>query len=94
MTEFTLEEEEEKPRKKQRNTSALVVQNIMRTEDGRQYLWEYLQSCGVFANIFANDTHMHAYNAGMREAGLQLHDDLRDYAPDLYLTMIRDNINE
>ena len=92
MTEFTLEEE--KTPKKRQNTDELVVQNIMRTEEGRRYLWEYLQSCGVFANIFAIDTHQHAYNAGMREVGMRLHDDLRDYAPDLYLTMIKENIDE
>ncbi len=92
MTEFSLEEE--KPRKKRNNTDELVVQNTMRTEDGRRFLWDYLQNCGVFATIFAIDTHQHAYSAGMREAGMQLHDNLRDYAPDQYLTMIKENIDE
>ena len=56
--------------KKEINHDSLVIQNLMRTDHGRNYMWNKLQEYGVFANIFNNDPVNHAYASGLRAAGL------------------------
>lgn len=82
---------EDKP-KGNTNPDALVISNLMRSEDNRAYIWKHLQSCGVFVNIFDNDTIKHAYNSGMRAAGLKLDADIREYEPDYYIKMMKENM--
>ena len=74
------------------NPEALAVQNIMKNEGMRNYMWKHLQEAGVFENIFATDPIKHAHNAGKRQLGLVLNDDLKTYAPDDYVKMIKENI--
>ena len=74
------------------NPEALAVQNIMKNEGMRNYMWKHLQEAGVFESIFDADSIKHAYNAGKRQHGLVLDDDLRQYAPDDYIKMIKENI--
>ena len=83
---------DEKPKKTPNNPEELAVQNIMKNEGMREYRWKQLQDAGVFNNIFETDPIKHAYNAGKRQAGLQIETDLKQYAPDLYLKMIKENI--
>lgn len=78
--------------KKKFNNDELVVQNIMKDEKGRDYMWKKLQDCGVFENIFDNDSIQHAYNAGKRKSGLLLQQDLMDYTPEYYAKMIQEHI--
>jgi len=80
------------PKKKKHDPEELVVQNMMKDEYGRRYIWKHLQNMGVFENMFDSDPIQHAYNAGVRSAGLQLDQDLRDYAPGAYVKMIQENI--
>lgn len=70
----------------------LAVQNIMKTEDGRDFIWGQLQSCGVFESIFDKDSLQTSYNAGMRDAGLRLERVIKEAAPEYYLKMIKENI--
>lgn len=79
--------------KKKDDSESFVVQNIMRTEAGRSYMWKHLQLCGVYESIFDADTHKHAYRSGLRQAGLQIERDLKEFAPGYYLKMIEENIN-
>ena len=74
------------------NHDELAVINIMKTKDGRDWLYNKLQSCGVFESIFDNDTHKHAYNAGKRKVGVNLNRELKEYAPDNYMKMIEENL--
>ncbi|MCK4710392.1 MAG: hypothetical protein KAU21_17385 [Gammaproteobacteria bacterium] len=85
--------DDEKPQGKVRNPSKLAVQNIMRTADGRDWIWGYLQSCHVFDSIFDADPVKHGYNAGKRSAGLNLERDLKEHAPDDYMKMMKENFN-
>lgn len=78
--------------KKKVNTDELIVQNLMKDENGRAYMWKHLQECSVFENIFDSDPIEHAYRAGKRQAGLQLVQDLKDYTPVNYTQMIKENI--
>jgi hypothetical protein len=85
--------DDEKPQKKKQDLESLAVQNFMKFEAGRDFMWKHLQLCGVFENIFDTDTIKHAYNAGKRQAGLQLDSDLKEYAPASYMKMIEENLD-
>lgn len=78
--------------KKVVNTDELAVQNLMRTPDGRKYMYNKLQGYGVFDNIFDNDPIPHAYQSGKRAAGLELEQDLKEYALEYYLKMLTENL--
>ena len=84
---------DEKPKKKGGDIESLVIQNLMKGDGGRAWMWKHLQDCGVFENIFDVDTHKTAYAAGKRQAGLQLENDLKTAAPGDYLKMIQENID-
>lgn len=87
-----MDEDDDKPVKKKFDTEPLAVQNLMRTEGGREWMWKHLQECGVFENIFDENPVRQAYNAGKRQAGLQLEADLKEHDPDNYLKMMKENI--
>ena len=79
---------------KQKHTSEeLAIQNIMRTEGGRDFIWGQLQSCGTFESIFDRDPVQSGYNSGMRDAGLRLNRAVKEAAPEYYLKMIKENID-
>lgn len=83
---------DEETKKTPNNPEELAVQNLMKNEGMRNYMWKQLQEAGVFENIFDNDPIKHAYNAGKRQNGLVLDSDLKQYAPDMYIKMIKENI--
>jgi len=79
---------------KQKHTSEeLAIQNIMRTEGGRDFIWGQLQFCGTFESIFDINSAQSSYNSGMRDAGVQLNRVVKEAAPEYYLKMIKENIN-
>jgi hypothetical protein len=84
------DEESQKPKV---DRESLVIQNVMKNEDGRSFIWGQLQSCGVFESIFDRDPIKHGYNAGLREGGLQLDRKVREAAPEQYVKMMQENIN-
>jgi len=71
----------------------LAIENIMRTEGGRDFIWGQLQSCGVFESIFDVDSKQLSYNAGMRDAGLRLEREVKEATPEYYLKMIKENLD-
>jgi len=78
--------------KKKQTSDSLAVQNIMRNEDSREFIYGHLQSCGVFESIFSTDPVQLGYSSGMRDAGLLLLGEIKEAAPDDYLKMIRENL--
>lgn len=73
------------------NYNALAVENIMRSADGRMYMYEKLQEFLVFDSTFDHDPIQHAFNAGLRAAGLSFERDLKEYAFDFYTKMLKEN---
>ena len=69
-----------------------AVGNLMRDEHGRASIWSQLQGSCVFSSTFAADPIKHAFNAGVRAAGLQLADSIKLAAPDDYFKMIKENM--
>ena len=92
MGEDIFEDEKPNSNDQSRNREILAVRNIMKNEDGRNFMWSQLQYCSVFESIFNKDTNQHSYNAGLREAGLNLSRKLKEAAPDEYLKMIKENM--
>lgn len=76
-----------------RELELLTIRHIMKTENGRAFMWKCLQNCCTFESVFSIDTHKHAFNAGMRSHGLWLDSELKEAAPGDYFKMIKENHN-
>lgn len=85
------EEERANKHNKSRELELLSIRNIMKTENGRAFMWRCLQNCCTFESIFSTDTHQHAFNSGVRSHGLWLDSELRDAATDDYYKMLKEN---
>lgn len=69
-----------------------VVQSIMDTMDGRQWMYYKLALCGVFATPFsAGKPDVSAFLAGMQEIGHVLQRDIMIAAPDKYFLMVQED---
>jgi hypothetical protein len=86
------ENNKSKDKIKPSDIDALVICNIMKTQDGRDFMWRKLCQCRVFENIFSKDTIMHSYNSGLREFGVKLDKELKAASPSDYLKMIKENM--
>ena len=90
-------EDENEGAKKQQQSRELelhTIRTIMKTENGRKFMWRCLQNCYTFENIFDADAVKHAYLSGSRNHGLWLDAELREAAPDDYYKMLKENQNE
>ena len=74
-----------------RELELLAIRNIMRTENGRQFMWLCLQNCCTFESIFDKDSAQHNFNSGKRSHGLWLDSELREAATDDYFIMLKEN---
>ena len=88
-------DEDDQPKKNNnsRELELLGIRNIMKTENGRSFMWRSLQNCGTFENMYSKDTHEHAFNAGKRSHGLWLNEELKVSATDDYFKMLKENYN-
>lgn len=78
----------------ERDKELLAVSNLIRTPEGRAFMWRFLQRARTHVNIFDNDPIKHAFNAGSRDMGLWLEAEIKDASPDLYIKMIKEQTNE
>ena len=70
-----------------------TIQQIMSTENGRLFIYRCLQYCGTYGSIFSNDSMKHAYNSGLRDAGIWIENEVKEATIDNYLKMIKENEN-
>ena len=77
-----------------RELELLTIRRLMSTENGRDFMWRCLQNCYTFSNVFDTDSHQHAYNAGRREHGIWLERELTEAAPEDYIKMRKEHLNE
>ena len=73
---------------------ALNIENIMRSEGGRNYMNSLLQYCGVNEIMFDKDASQHSFNTGLRAVGVHIQNELKEASPGFYIKMIEENINE
>ncbi len=77
-----------------KDAELLDIENILRTEGGRKFLFNHLQYCRVNENIFNDDPYRHSFNSGLRSGGIRLEDKLKQASIKLYLKMIEENHDE
>ena len=80
-----------KKQNKSRDLEVFSIRTIMKTENGRSFMWRCLQNCCTFENIYTNDALDHAYSSGKREHGVWLDKELREVATDDYFKMLKEN---
>lgn len=77
----------------QQKLNDIAVHNIMRTEEGRDFIMRHLMSCGVFTSTFDKDQVKQTYNEGQRDAGLRLVNEIKSATPAFYIKMIGENLD-
>ena len=75
----------------QQNINELEVSQIMSSKSGRHTMHRILEMTGIDDNMFNEDSHLHAKNAGRRETGLWLRDELKKADFNNYLMMLKEN---
>ena len=76
-----------------RKAEIAELTHVMSQPSGRSVIYRFLESTGVDESTFSPDTHQHACNAGRREVGLELKDELMTVTLDNYFIMIKENNN-
>lgn len=84
--------DESKKNTERRKSELIFISNMMRNQEGRDFMHRLLQHSRVFESIFNNDPHLHSYNSGLRASGLWLMGELKESAPDEYVKMIKENL--
>lgn len=69
---------------------SVTVTAIMSSILGRQWAYEFLSQCHVFAASFNPNALSMAYNEGQRNIGLALMADIMAVCPEQYITMMRE----
>lgn len=59
---------------------------VMRTPEGRQFLWWILEQCGLFASVMRGGPDMRDFYAGQQDLGHKLLEEVKT-DPELYLSM-------
>lgn len=71
----------------------LVIQNLMRDEDGRKWIMKHLKKGKLFDSTFDSDPTKHAHTAGMREMAVTLNREVSTADPNNYIKMIKESID-
>ena len=65
---------------------------LMRDVRGRRIVWRQLSDAGVFQQSFNPDAMTMAFKEGRRASGLQLLGQVHTLCPDLYTTMMKEQL--
>lgn len=76
--------------REERRINALKA--MMRSADGRLWVWEFLSLCGLFRSDF-NGNSRDYFNLGIRNAGMPVFVDIQKHCMDEYMLMVRENVN-
>ena len=68
-----------------------ITHSVMSTPAGRQWMWDLLSSCHIFATTFAGDPLQSAFAEGQRNVGLSLLADIMIHCPDQYIQAMRES---
>ena len=76
---------------KKREIEIVEISQVMSTKSGRNVITRLLEMTGIDENTFSENTHLHAQNAGRREMGLWLRDELKEACFSEYLLMLKES---
>jgi len=68
--------------------------SMVTTATGRKVMWRMLVSTGFFADTFDPDPYVSARNAGGRQVGVWLWNELNEAAPERVTEMMKENAHE
>lgn len=68
-----------------------VLLNLMSSPQGRTWMWTYLGQTGMYRADESNDHMVLARNAGARNIGLRMTDELVAICPQFYIQMLVEN---
>lgn len=92
-------EQQEELRLAAGQNQALLIQQqaedfkwMMSDQRGRRLVWRQLSDAGVFQQSFNPEAMTMAFNEGRRSAGLRLLDQVHTLCPDLYTTMMKEQL--
>lgn len=68
-----------------------IIHGVMSTPNGRQWMWDLLGSCHIFATTFVGDPLQSAFAEGQRNVGLSLLADIMAHCPDYYIQAMRES---
>lgn len=63
---------------------------IMSSPQGRNWMWDWLETFQIFQTPFSSDPIIMAHNTGMKEPGLKLMDSLMALTPTEFMTMLKE----
>lgn len=66
---------------------------LLSTDQGRRFIWNMLEKCGVFKSSFTGSSETF-FLEGQRNIGLKLMSDIMRVDPESYLKMIKSNKGE
>lgn len=78
----------------ERELELLTIRQLMSNENGRKFIWRCLQHTGLYGSVFNKDTNLHAFKSGLREHGIWLEREVKDAAPETFITMLKENMDE
>lgn len=76
-----------------RDLELSAIRNILKTENGRAFMYNCLQNCGTFDSSFNTDPQLTVFNEGRRSHGLWLVSELKEASPDNYYLMLKEHDN-
>lgn len=76
-----------------RDNATKALRELTLTEHGRDFLWELLTLGKVGSTPFALDPHLHAFNSGELNVGLQIQARIIEAEPAGYFRLLEDQIN-
>ena len=77
-----------------RSVEVVEIAAIMRTEGGRNVVRRWLVGTGYFGSTFDEDPIKHAFNAGRRQTGINLVEELKEAAPGEFKLMLREHFED
>lgn len=82
------------PEENQIELEELAIQKLMSFEGNRTFIRRILQEAGMGGTGFHEVETIHCYNTGARRVGFMITDTLKRVAPNGYLKMVKEQLEE
>lgn len=66
------------------------IRTILRSKEGRRFMWRLMGHCGVYKTSFTGNSHTF-FNEGQRNIGLFLNAEIGEASPEAMIEMIKEN---
>ena len=80
--------------KRRRDRELSDLRFILKTPEGRRFIWGLLSTAGIFHSSFSLNDAQTNFNEGRRSIGLKYLSDLMETKPDAYLYMQQEHSSE